>query len=314
MRKLIAFGSANAVFHIDISRGRRAAADLSTDDVIAGMTRSVAWLRDRLPKPGATHGQIFLNLSDLMDCFHEEPEFACRVVKNIAALAPAGLMFEDPRGTFFPFQHAALVRWLRAYLPPPVRILVHPHAGNGLEHAAVIDAVLAGADGAWLGFTSHAATAGHASGLAYLSNLMRAGNTEVEARFRTRDFVPSAEALARLHSGAPPLPSEPVAGAWAYRDVLANFSQAGDGFGNVAADRVGATPGWRIVPALANPQAIAARLRETGLDPEASARDPAVAAMAERMREALKNGEKIPYDDEDALSDLFHSVTGAGPA
>ena len=311
MLKLADYGTENVVFHVDISPPRRVDPPRTQDQVIAGLQASVSWVRQVLPEPTDTHGQVFVNLSDFLDCFRQEPEFACRVVKTIAALNPAGLMFEDPRGTFFPFQHAALVRWLRAYLPPPVRILVHPHAGNGLEHASVIDAVLAGADGAWLGFTTHAATMGHASGLAYLSNLMRAGNAEVAERFPVKEFVPSAETMAHIHSGQGPATSEPVAGSAAYRDVLANFAQTGAGFGDIPADRVGAQPGWRIVPALANPQAIAARLRETGLLPGADENAPVVTEMAARIRQSLIDGHKVRFDDEDQLAGLFCAIMGS---
>jgi len=309
MIKQAEIGAPNVIFHTEISQTRRARSGQSQEQVLDALRLSVAWIRERSVRDTATSGQVYVNLSDLMDCFMEEPDYACSVVKCAAALAVDGLMFEDPRGTFFPFQHAALVRWLRAYLPPPVRILVHPHAGNGMEHASVIEAVLAGADGAWLGFTTHAATTGHASGLAYLTNLMRANNPQVEENYTTADFVPAARTMAKIHTGGEISPTEPVAGGWAYRDVLANFSQTTGLFGDVDPKRVGAEHGWRIVPAIASPGAIAARLDETGIAPGASATDPAVAEIAERMRLSLLNGEKISGDDRAVLARLYREAS-----
>ena len=99
-------------------------------------------------------------------------------------------MFEDTRGTHFPFQTVEIVALLRRYFPAPRKILVHPHAANGLEDATVIDALLAGADGLWAAFTPHAAQIGHASSLMLLSNLLRAGNPHVEKlRNYIRDYA-----------------------------------------------------------------------------------------------------------------------------
>ncbi|MEQ9350556.1 MAG: hypothetical protein RII27_08465, partial [Alphaproteobacteria bacterium] len=155
LEKQAAFGSPNSIFHFEFSRPRRERAGRSGEETLANLEESVAWIRQR------TGGDVFINLSDVMDCFRDEPDYASEVARRVAALAPEGLMYEDPRGTQFPFQHGAVTRWLRHHFAPPTLILVHPHAGNGMEHASVIESVLAGGDGAWLGFTSHAATLGH---------------------------------------------------------------------------------------------------------------------------------------------------------
>ena len=304
MTKQAAFGAPNAVFHVDVSAPRRARKGLERSTLLDGVAQSVAWMRARLPGPGPGIGQVYVNLSDLMDAFRDEPDFACMMVKLLASLEIDGLMYEDPRGTCFPFQHGAVTRWLRRYLPPPTRLLVHPHAGNGLEHASVIESVLAGGDGAWLGFTSHAATNGHASGLAFLTNLLRAGNPRVPDVFDVAGFVPAADRMAEIHNGAPLSAQEPVAGPWAYREVLDNFSQENGYPGDLPAAQVGARRGWRIVPAIAAPRIIAARLRETGIVPNAAPDDALVEAMATLMRESLLAGEKIAYDEPAALTDL----------
>jgi len=302
LEKQAEYGTPNSIFHFELSAPRRERAGQSREETLANLEESVTWVRQR------TDGEVFINLSDLMDCFRDEPDYVAEVARRVAAQQPEGLMYEDPRGTQFPFQHGAVTRWLRHHFPPPTLILVHPHAGNGMEHASVIESVLAGGDGAWLGFTSHAATVGHASGIAYLTNLMRAGNSQVEASYGAQRFVPAAWKIAHVHTGGPPLATEPVAGPWAYRDVLDNFTQARGYPGDIPAERVGAEAGWRLVPAVVSAKAVALRLAETDIDPAATADSDLARRMADTIRLALLAGTKRPWDEADELRALAKAV------
>ena len=102
-----------------------------------------------------------------------------------AQLPVTGILFEDVRGTRFIFESNELIRLMRHYNPAPRKILVHPHSGNGMEDATTVEAVLAGADGVWSGFTPQAAQGGHGSVLMFLTNLMRARNRHVVQQYNT---------------------------------------------------------------------------------------------------------------------------------
>ena len=63
------------------------------------------------------------------------PELVVSVLKLLETLPIQAVIYEDVRGTHFPFQTAELVKLIRRYTLPPRLILVHPHSGNGLEDA-----------------------------------------------------------------------------------------------------------------------------------------------------------------------------------
>ena len=86
---------------------------------------AVTFLREHLPEEDATNrrGRIYLRLADVFDAWDEDPGFFVRMLKLFAALPVSGIMFEDVRGTHFPFQTAELVRLMRRYKPVAAR---HP--------------------------------------------------------------------------------------------------------------------------------------------------------------------------------------------
>ena len=92
-------------------------------------------------------------MADIFDAFDDDPQYVVQVLKLLGASPITGILYEDVRGSRFTFESNALVRLMRRYVPPPRKILAHPHSGNGMEDAATIEAVLAGADGVWAGFT-----------------------------------------------------------------------------------------------------------------------------------------------------------------
>ena len=111
------------------------------------------------------------------------------MLKLLQQLPIQAVIFEDVRGTHFPFQNAELVRLIRKYVAPPRLVLVHSHSGNGMEDAAAIDAILAGADGIWAGLSPHAAQGAHSSGAMLICNLLRAGNEQVKETYEFNKAV-----------------------------------------------------------------------------------------------------------------------------
>ena len=94
----------------------------------------------------------------------------------LAELGVDAVSFEDGRGSYFPFQVGAMVKAMKALLKPEQKVLFHAHAGNGMENAAVLEALLEGADGYWAGMEKESSTIGHASLGELVANLVRAGN------------------------------------------------------------------------------------------------------------------------------------------
>ena len=117
------------------------------DDYFTDLIKSIEYMRaEILPKASKHRGRIYMRFLDIFDAWDEDPDFVARVMKLLSNMPIQAIIFEDVRGTHFPFQTAELVKLIRRYHPSPVPILVHPHSGNGLEDASVIEAVLAGAD------------------------------------------------------------------------------------------------------------------------------------------------------------------------
>ncbi|MCE2483684.1 MAG: hypothetical protein J4F33_12600 [Alphaproteobacteria bacterium] len=264
MRRIAELGIPNVLLLMEIRPRTIADQGRGRGDVFRDIAQSVAYLREAaLGPPSARRGRIYARILDIFDAWDEDPQIVVRALKLLRALPVNAVIFEDVRGTHFPFQTAELVRLIRRYTPQERVILVHPHSGNGMEDATVIEAVLAGADGIWAGFTPHAAQGAHGSSLMLLSNLVRAGNPHIEKIYRFKRLAEIADRMSRIHMGEPIHKDHPVIGERAYRYIDEGFVQT-DQPCDLDPARVGRAPGYRITPAHSSPWAIARRLDQLG--------------------------------------------------
>jgi len=103
------------------------------------------------------------------------PIRSASILSLLAGQPIEGVSLEDDRGTYLPLQVGAYVAATRVFLPPPLKILVHVHAGAGFENASVIEALLNGAGWRMGGLPKRAAIIGHASLGELIANLVRRG-------------------------------------------------------------------------------------------------------------------------------------------
>ena len=218
-------GIPNVILLIEI---RPATVELSGRDreqMLHDIDRYVRHYRAQLPPETERAGRIYIRMADIFDAFDDDPRYVVQVLKLLGALPITGILYEDVRGSRFTFESNALVRLMRRYVVPPRKILAHPHSGNGMEDAATIEAVLAGADGVWSGFTPQAAQGGHGSALMFLTNLVRAGNPNVQRLYQLRKLVDVARRMWQIHDRHDIEPNTPVVGERAYRYVDQYFEQ-----------------------------------------------------------------------------------------
>ena len=139
-----------------------------------------------------------------------------------------------------------IVKLLRRYNPTPRKILVHPHSGNGLEDAAMIDAILGGADGIWAALTPHGGQIGHGSSLMLLSNLLRAGNLHIKDTYALERLMHTAEEMSKIHTGGEGIDKNyPVVSELAYCYIDRNFLQR-DRACDLPPESIGRSEGWRL--------------------------------------------------------------------
>ena len=112
------------------------------------------------------------------------------------------------------------------YVEPPRLVLVHSHSGNGMEDAAAVDAILAGADGIWAGLSPHAAQGAHSSGAMLICNLLRAGNEQVKETYDLTKLCPIVERMSVLHMGEPLHEDYPVFGRRSFHYIDEAFVQS----------------------------------------------------------------------------------------
>ena len=280
----------------------------SYDDLFRDIVQSVAHLRDSaLPKRGKRRGRIYARFLDIFDAWDEDPEIVVQSLKLLRSLPVDAVIFEDVRGTHFPFQTAELIKVIRRYTPAERVILVHPHSGNGMEDATVIEAVLAGADGVWAGFTPHAAQGAHGSSLMLLSNLARAGNPHVEKMYRFKRLSDIADRMAHIHMGEPIHKDHPVIGERAYRYIDDGFLQT-DQPCDLDPKRIGRQPGYRITPAHSSPWAISKRLRQLGYPKSLYGDKAFIREIRILMAEANIAGQRTVFDEPDELGKLVDAA------
>ena len=299
-----AVGTPNCLLLLYLEPKALTAEGRTYDDLFRDIVRNIEYLREILPQPAARRGRIFVRIVDIFDVWDQDPELLTRVLKLLQQLPIQAVIFEDVRGTHFPFQNAELVRLIRQYVSPPRLVLVHSHSGNAMEDAAVIDAILAGADGIWAGFSPHAAQGAHCSGAMLICNLLRAGNEHLKDEYDLKKMYPIVERMSVIHMGEPLHEDYPVFGKRSFHYVDEAFVQA-DRPQDLNPELIGQKSGWRITPALAMPAVIRNRMKELGYGKDVYDDKLLVKQVKVLMSEANIIGKRILADDPEVLDGLI---------
>jgi isopropylmalate/homocitrate/citramalate synthase len=301
----------NVVVYLDTRPSLLKEEGRTGDGLLRIIEDTVMFLREHLPAENAKRrrGRIYLRLADVFDAWDEDPVFFVRMLKLFAALPISGIMFEDVRGTHFPFQTAELVKLMRRYNPAPRVILLHPHSGNGTEDADVIEGLLAGADGIWAGFTPHAAQGYHASSLMLLTNLLRAGNKHVRKSYKFERLTEIADRMVRIHMGEAVTPDYPVIGKRAYRYIDPGFVQIEGRECDLPPEWIGCTEGYHVTPSWAPPWVIGKRLEELGYPPEVFENRDLLRAIRLKMSDSCVAGKHIEFDKPKRFAKLVKTCS-----
>lgn len=269
------------------------------------LTASVDWLRDNLPPEQGKPGRVFMNVVDLIDAFFADREYACAVVAHLATLRVDALSFEDARGTYFPFQVGAAAAAAKALLRPDQKLVFHVHAGNGMDNASVLEALLQGADGYWGGMDRESSTVGHAPVSDLIANLLRAGNENMH-RYKVEHLLPICHSMHRINTERESPATWPIQGSNAYRMMLSGFEQVADRKMDLPAAAIGGVERHRISPVGSDQDVIVARVREA-LDIVID--DKVAVRMILLMRGDLRDGLRIHYDEPDKLRQLVQRAS-----
>jgi hypothetical protein len=269
-------------------------------DVVA----SIAWIHANIAGEDGGAPRILINIVDGCDAFAQNLERTCAMLSLLAEQPIEGVSIEDDRGTYLPFQVGAYVAVARRFLPPPLCLLVHVHAGAGYENASVIEALLNGADGVWGGLPKGAAIIGHASLGELIANLVRIGNPHMDA-YRLEELLPLAASLQELDTGRAVPDDYPVLGRNAYRLTLDFFRQQEGRFMDLPPERIGGRYGYRICPVVSDRPVIAGRLAEVTGAPAVSFPAAVLDQMIRLMRRDLRAGVRLPYDEPTELLALY---------
>lgn len=301
--KLQAYGVPNTLHEIYLSN--EGMAELYDFDTLRrSLPLSIEWLHQNIRGDNGGKPRILINIVDGCDAFAEDPERVCSILNMLAELPIEGVSFEDDRGTFLPFQVGAFVAVARSFLPPPLKLLVHIHAGAGFENASAIEALLNGADGVWGGLPKRAAVIGHASLGELIANLVRVGNPHMQ-EYRLDQLLPLATRLQILDDDAPVPDDLPILGHNAYRLPMSFFRQQEKRFMDLVPEAIGGEYRYRICPLVSDAAVIAGRLSEVTGQPAQSYTDEILQRMIRLMRRELRAGKRIAYDDPDQLLALY---------
>ena len=303
MQKFIEVGTPNCLLLIDVWPETLKKNNQSYDDLFRDIKMNVEYLRQHLPEPSERRGRIFARIVDIFDAWDDDPELLVQVLKLLEQLPVQAVIFEDVRGTHFPFQNAEMVKLIRRYTPKPRLILVHSHSNNGQEDAAAIESILAGADGIWAGFTPHAAQGGHCSGAMLICNLLRAGNEHVKKSYELEKMYRTVEKMSEIHMGEPLHKDYPIFGKDSYRYLDDAFVQQ-DRLCDLPPELIGQTPGWRITPAFSMAPTIQYRMRELGYDESDCSNDELAQQIKILMSEKNINGERFEADRPETMASL----------
>jgi len=303
-RKLQAYGVPNTLHEIYLSKaGMAGQYDLET--LRRSLPASIAWLNANIRGDDGGQPRILINIVDGCDAFAEDPDTACSILSLLAEQAIEGISIEDDRGTYLPFQVGAFVAVARSFLPPPLKLLVHMHAGGGFENASVIEALLNGADGAWGGLPKRAAISGHASLGELIANLVRVGNPHMQASYRLDQLLQLATRLQVLDEEEPVPDDLPILGNNAYRLPLSFFRQQAGRFMDLPPEAIGGAYRYRICPVVSDAAVIAGRLAEVTGQAAESFPEAVLNRMIRLMRRDLRAGKRIAYDEPAQLLQLF---------
>jgi len=303
-RKLQAYGVPNTLHEIYLSKaGMAGQYDLET--LRRSLPASIAWLNANIRGDDGGQPRILINIVDGCDAFAEDPDTACSILSLLAEQAIEGISIEDDRGTYLPFQVGAFVAVARSFLPPPLKLLVHMHAGGGFENASVIEALLNGADGAWGGLPKRAAIIGHASLGELIANLVRVGNPHMQASYRLDQLLQLATRLQVLDEEEPVPDDLPILGNNAYRLPLSFFRQQAGRFMDLPPEAIGGAYRYRICPVVSDAAVIAGRLAEVTGQAAESFPEAVLNRMIRLMRRDLRAGKRIAYDEPAQLLQLF---------
>ncbi|MBB3225532.1 hypothetical protein FHW69_000122 [Luteibacter sp. Sphag1AF] len=306
--KLADYGVPNTVHEIYLSkRGMANNYDLPT--LRRSLPASVKWLHENVRGDNGGAPRILINIVDGCDAFAESLETTCEILALLATLPIHGVTMEDDRGTFLPFQVGAYVAVARSFLPRPLKLLVHIHAGAGFENASVIEALLNGADGIWGGLPKRAAMIGHASLAELIANLVRVGNKNMSV-YQLDELLELATGLQELDDNGAVPDDLPVLGRNAYRLSLSFFEQFADRFMDLPPGKIGGSYGYRVCPVVSDPPVIAGRLAEVMGHPATAFDDTVTRQMIRLMRQDLRAGQRIAYDEPSALMDLYKRAGG----
>ncbi len=281
------------------------------DGLLRIIEDTVNYLRRHMPAEHVerSRGRIYIRLADIFDAWDEDPEFFVRMMKLFAALPINGVIFEDLRGTHFPFQTAELVKLIRRYNPSPRVVLLHPHSGNGTEDAAVLDGVLAGADGVWSAFTPHAAQGYHGSSMMLLTNLLRAGNKHVGKAYPFERLAEIAKSMVHVHMHESITPDYPIIGERAYRYLDPGFVQTDERPCDLPPEWIGRKAQYQVTPSWAPLWVIGKRLEELGYPADVFENRELLRAMRLTMVDALLKGRHIEFDEPENLSNLVRQCS-----
>lgn len=304
MIKMQSYGVPNTLHEIYLSdRGMAGMYDIET--LRRSVVESIQWVNQNIRGDHGGRPRIIINIVDGCDAFIENPERTCAVMALLAEQQIEGVSIEDDRGTYLPLQVGAVVAMARTFLPPPLKIVVHMHAGGGFENSSILEALLNGADGAWGGLPKSAATIGHASLGELIANLVRVGNPHMGETYELGQLLPLATRLQVVDQEQPVPNDYPILGNNAYRLTLSFFEQLEGRFMDLPPGKIGGSYRYRIAPVVSDPPVIAGRLAEiTGRRPEEFSQDVLV-QMIRLMRRDLRAGKRIVYDEPANILKLY---------
>jgi len=313
MLKMQAYTVPNTLHEIYLSdHGMQGQYDIET--LKRSVVASIQWLNANIKGEGGGKPRILINIVDGCDAFIENPERTCDVMALLAQQEIEGISIEDDRGTYLPLQVGAVVSMARTFIPAPLKILVHMHAGGGFENASVLEALLNGADGAWGGLPKSAAIIGHASLGELIANLVRVGNPHMAETYQLNNLLPLATALQVVDQELPVPNDYPILGNNAYRLTLSFFEQIAGRYMDLVPEAIGGTYRYRIAPVVSDPPVIAGRLAEITGQPASEFPKVVMERMIRLMRRDMRAGNLIVYDEPGNLLALYErALAGWGP-
>ncbi len=308
MMKLQDYRVPNSLHEIYLSkRGMKGMYDFDT--LKRSLVESIDWMMTNIRGDHGGKPRILINIVDGCDAFAETPRATCEILELLADQPIEGISIEDDRGTYLPFQVGAFIAMARTFIPKPLKILVHLHAGGGFENASILEALLQGADGAWGGLPKRAAIIGHASLGELIANLVRVGNPHMRERYQLDQLMSLATRLQVLDEEQPVPDDLPILGNNAYRLTLSFFEQIEGRFMDLVPEAIGGSYGYRICPVVSDAAVIAGRLAEvTGRRPENFSVE-VLEQMIRLMRRDLRAGKRIVYDQPEQLLALYARAT-----